>query len=45
MTRGLRKRHLRMWVVISIVLCALLFYARLNIPQFAGDKDKSGSNR
>lgn len=37
MTRSLRKRHLIMWAMITSVLALLLAFARVNVPQFAGD--------
>ncbi len=38
MTRNLRKRHLIMWIIISVVVTLLLYSARVNVPQFKGDQ-------
>lgn len=37
MTRNLRKRHLKMWIAIAVILAALLIYSRLNVPVFSGE--------
>lgn len=38
MTRGLRKRHLIMWIALAIILSVLMVKARQRIPIFKGDQ-------
>lgn len=37
MTRGLRKRHLKVWLVLTVAMIFLIAYARNNTPIFEGD--------
>ena len=38
MTRSLRKKHLIMWIILTLGVITISIFAKNNIPVFEGDK-------